>query len=79
LGLYKLALEKNADPQPPLETSIAETATLIQNLERVLGEMAELARFDAVLEDLKKMIQSESDLHDETKRKLKEKAIRALQ
>lgn len=79
LGLFKLALDKNTDPKTSLETSIDQTTELIQNLERVLGEMAELARFDAVLEDLKKMIQSESELNETTKRKLKEKAIRALQ
>lgn len=79
LGLFKLALDKNSDPKPSLETSIDQTTELIQNLERVLGEMAELARFDAVLEDLKKMIQSEMELNETTKRKLKEKAIKALQ
>ncbi len=79
LGLFKLALDKNTDPVGVLETSIAEMTTLIQNLERVLGEMQELARFDSVLEDLKKTIKAEMDLLEETKRKRKEKAIRALE
>lgn len=79
LGLFKLALDKSADPAVPLETSIDELATLIQRLELVLGEMAELARFDAVLEDLKKTIKAESDLLEETKRKRKEKAIKSLE
>lgn len=79
LGLFKLSLDKNANPQSPLETSIDETGVLIQQLEQVLNEMAELARFDAVLEDLKKMIKSELDLQEETKRKRKEKAIKALE
>ena len=53
--------------------------TLIERLEAILGEMAEMARFDAVLEDLKKTIKAEMDLLEETKRKRKEKAIKALE
>jgi hypothetical protein len=79
LGLFKLALDKNTDPKLSLETSIDETTLLIQNLEQILSEMAELARFDAVLEELKKMIKSELELRDGTKRKIKEKAIKALE
>jgi hypothetical protein len=52
---------------------------LIERLEEVLGEMAEMARFDAVLEDLKKIIKVETELFEETKRKRKEKAIKALE
>lgn len=78
LGLFKLSLDKNTDPTTPLETSIDEMTSLIERLEEVLGEMAELARFDAVLEDLKKTIKAETDLLEETKRKRKEKAIKAL-
>ena len=79
LGLFRLALEKETDPTVPLETSIDETTTLIERLEAILGEMAEMARFDAVLEDLKKTIKAEMDLLEETKRKRKEKAIKALE
>ena len=79
LGLFRLALEKETDPTAPLETSIDETTTLIERLEAILGEMAEMARFDAVLEDLKKTIKAEMDLLEETKRKRKEKAIKALE
>ena len=78
LGLFRLALEKTTDPSAPLETSIDETTSLIERLEEVLGEMAEMARFDAVLEDLKKTIKAEMDLLEETKRKRKEKLIRSL-
>jgi hypothetical protein len=79
LGLFRLALEKETDPIGPLETSIDETTALIERLEAILGEMAEMARFDAVLEDLKKTIKAEMDLLEETKRKRKEKAIKALE
>ena len=79
LGLFKLSLDKNTDPTTPLETSIDELTSLIQHMEEVLGEMAELARFDAVLEDLKKTIKAETDLLEETKRKRKEKAIKSLE
>ncbi len=79
LGLFRLALEKETDPTIPLETSIDETTTLIDRLEAILGEMAEMARFDAVLEDLKKTIKAEMELLEETKRKRKEKAIKALE
>ena len=79
LGLFRLALEKETDPTVPLETSIDEMTTLIERLEAILGEMAEMARFDAVLEDLKKTIKAEMDLLEETKRKRKEKAIKALE
>ncbi len=79
LGLFKLALDKSTDPTAPLETSIDELTTLIEHLEQIRGEMAEMARFDAVLEDLKKTIKAEVELLEETKRKRKEKAIRALE
>ena len=79
LGLFRLSLDKGTDPNPPLESSIDETTTLIQKLEEVLGEMAEMARFDAVLEDLKKTIKAQVDNLEETKRKRKEKAIKALE
>lgn len=79
LGLFRLALDKNLDPIPALETSIDEVTVLIERLEAILGEMAEMARFDAVLEDLKKIIKIEQDLFEETKRKRKEKAIQSLE
>ena len=79
LGLFRLALEKDADPTSSLERSIDEMTSLIEKLEEVLSEMAEMARFDAVLEDLKKIIKVEQELFEETKRKRKEKAIQALQ
>ena len=79
LGLFKLSLDKSTDPTVPLETSINEITALIERLEQVLGEMAEMARFDAVVEDLKKTIKAEMELLEETKRKRKEKAIRALE
>ena len=79
LGLFRLALEKELNPRGDLESSIESTTTLIRQLESVLGEMAEMARFDAILEDLKKTIKSEMDLLEETKRKRKEKAIKALE
>jgi len=78
LGLFKLALDKGTDPTTQLGTSIDELTVLISQLEQVLSEMAELARFDAVLEDLKKTIKAEMELLEETKRKRKEKAIKAL-
>ena len=55
-------MEKSTDPTEPLTASMEETTVLIQRLEQVLGEMAELARFDAVLEDLKKTIKAELEL-----------------
>ena len=79
LGLFRLALDKELNPRGDLENSIESTTTLIRQLESVLGEMAEMARFDAILEDLKKTIKSEMDLLEETKRKRKEKAIKALE
>lgn len=79
LGLFKLALDKNTDPASPLGSSIDETTTLIQQLELVLGDMAELQRMDAMIEDLRKLIKNEQELQQETKRKRKEKAIKALE
>ena len=79
LGLFKLALDKGSDPRIALESSIDETARLVQQLESVLGDMAELARFDAVIEEFKKLLKSETDLLDETRRKRKEKAIKDLE
>ena len=79
LGLFRLALDKSTDPTASLGTSIDELTNLIARLEEVLGEMAEMARFDAVLEELKKTIKDEMNLLEETKRKRKEKAIKALE
>ena len=78
LGLFRLALDKNIDPTVSLETSIDETEALIERLEAVLSEMAEMAKFDAIPEELKRLIKAELELLEETKRKRKEKAIRAL-
>ncbi|WP_373650673.1 hypothetical protein [Schlesneria sp. DSM 10557] len=79
LGLFRFALDKSTNPASSLETSINQLSTLIARLEEVLGEMAEMARFDAVLEELKKTINDELKLLEETKRKRKERAIRALE
>ncbi len=79
LGLFKLSLDKNTDPTTPLETSIDEMTTLIRRLEQVLSQMAEMARFDAIPEELKKLIKAEIEILEETKRKRKEKAIKALE
>ena len=62
-----------------METSIDQTTQLIERLEQVLSEMAEMARFDAIPEELKRLIKAELELLEETKRKRKEKAIRALE
>lgn len=79
LGLFKLALDKSTDPTVALGTSLDEITTLIQHLEAVIAEMEELGRFDSAVEELKKMLKSETDLYNETKRKRKEKAIQDLE
>ncbi len=78
LGLFRLALDKNIDPTVSLQSSIEETEALIERLEAVLSEMAEMAKFDAIPEELKRLIKAELELLEETKRQRKEKAIRAL-
>ena len=48
-------------------------------MELILTEMRELAKFHEVVEQLKANIKSLQDLHEETKRKRKENAIKALE
>lgn len=79
LGLFKLALDKAADPTTSLGTSLDELTALITHLEAVIAEMEELGRFDSAIEELKKLLKSETDLYNETKRKRKEKAIQDLE
>ena len=79
LGLFKLALDKSSDPTTSLGTSLDEITALIQHLEAVIAEMEELGRFDSAVEELKKMLKSETELYNETKRKRKEKAIQDLE
>jgi len=79
LGLFKLALEKNTDPTGSLDEATDTLDSIIEKMELILTEMRELAKFHEVVEQLKANIKSLQDLHEETKRKRKENAIKALE
>ena len=53
--------------------------SMIEKMELILTEMRELAKFHEVVEQLKANIKAQQDLLEETKRKRKENAIKALE
>lgn len=78
LGLFKLALDKSTDPTGPMDDATDELDSMIQNMEQILSEMRELAKFHEVVEQLKANIKAQQELLEETKRKRKENAIKGL-
>ena len=79
LGLFKLALEKNTDPTGSMDEATDTLDAMIEKMELILVEMRELAKFHEVVEQLKANIKAQQDLLEETKRKRKENAIKALE
>ncbi len=79
LGLFKLALEKNTDPTGSMDEATDTLDSMIEKMELILIEMRELAKFHEVVEQLKANIKAQQDLLEETKRKRKENAIKALE
>ena len=79
LGLFKLALEKNTDPTGSMDEATDTLDSMIEKMELILTEMRELAKFHEVVEQLKANIKAQQDLLEETKRKRKENAIKALE
>lgn len=79
LGLFKLALEKNSDPTGSMDEASDAIDAMIDKMEQILSEMRELAKFHEVVEQLKANIKAQQDLLEETKRKRKENAIKALE
>ncbi len=79
LGLFKLALEKNTDPTGSMDEAADTLDSMIGKMELILVEMRELAKFHEVVEQLKANIKAQQDLLEETKRKRKENAIKALE
>ncbi len=79
LGLFKLALEKNTDPTGSMDEAADTLDAMIEKMELILVEMRELAKFHEVVEQLKANIKAQQDLLEETKRKRKENAIKALE
>ena len=79
LGLFKLALEKNNDPIGSMDEATDTLDSMIEKMELILTEMRELAKFHEVVEQLKANIKAQQNLLEETKRKRKENAIKALE
>jgi len=79
LGLFKLALEKKTDPTGSMDEATDTLDAMIEKMELILVEMRELAKFHEVVEQLKANIKAQQDLLEETKRKRKENAIKALE
>ena len=78
LGLFKLALDKSADPTGSMDDATDALDSMIQTMDQILAEMRELAKFHEVVEQLKSNIKAQQDLLEETKRKRKENAIKGL-
>ena len=79
LGLFKLALQKNTDPTGSMDDAADTLDSMIEKMDLILAEMRELAKFHEVVEQLKANIKAQQDLLEETKRKRKENAIKALE
>ena len=79
LGLFKLALEKGTDPIPSIDATTETLDSMIERMQQILNEIRELAKFNEVIEQLKANITALQDLNEETKRKRKENAIKALE
>jgi len=79
LGLFKLALDKTTDPTGSMDDAAESLDSMIEQMELILSEMRELAKYHEVVEQLKANIKAQQELLEETKRKRKENAIKALE
>lgn len=78
LGLYRLAIEKNSDPLPEIESSIELLDAMLVRMKSVLNEMQDLLEFHEAIEMLKNLIEREKELSEETKKFRKNKLLDRL-
>ncbi|QDV18033.1 hypothetical protein Pan153_26890 [Gimesia panareensis] len=78
LGLFRLAIEKNNDPLPEMQTSIELLNAMLTRMQSVLDEMQDLLEFHEAIEMLKTLIEREKELTEETKKYRKNKLLDRL-
>lgn len=78
LGLFRLAIEKNNDPLPEMQTSIELLNAMLTRMQSVLDEMQDLLEFHEAIEMLKNLIEREKELTEETKKYRKNKLLDRL-
>jgi len=78
LGLFRLAIEKNTDPLPEIQTSIELLNAMLNRMQNVLNEMQDLLEFHEAIEMLKNLIEREKKLTEETKKYRKNKLLDRL-
>lgn len=78
LGLFRLAIEKNNDPLPEMQTSIELLNAMLTRMQGVLDEMQDLLEFHEAIEMLKNLIEREKELTEETKKYRKNKLLDRL-
>ncbi len=78
LGLFSLANTQGRDPVPAIREAEGQLTSVIAVLERVLLEMKKLETFHEAMELLKAIMESQSEIAEETKTQRKERALRAL-
>ncbi|MEQ8855579.1 hypothetical protein [Gimesia sp.] len=78
LGLLRLAIEKQNDPLPEMQTSIELLNAMLNRMQSVLDEMQDLLEFHEAIEMLKNLIEREKELTEETKKYRKNKLLDRL-
>lgn len=78
LGLYRLAIEKQTDPLPEIQSSIELLDAMLARMQSVLNEMQDLLEFHEAIEMLKNLIEREKELTEETKKFRKNKLLDRL-
>jgi len=78
VGLFRLANEKGNDPIPRIDDSTAEIDTMLVHMRAVLKEMQDLVKFHEAIRNLKKIIDDEQAVRNETKRRRDADTIKKL-
>lgn len=78
LGLFRLAIEKDNDPLPEIQTSIELLDAMLVRMQNVLNEMQDLLEFHEAIEMLKNLIEKEKELTEDTKKFRKNKLLDRL-
>lgn len=78
LGLFKLANEKGDDPVPRIDASTEAVASMLAHMRAVLAEMEELVKFHEAVQQLKRIIEDEERIGDDTQNLRKKSRLQQL-
>lgn len=73
IGKFRQDNEAGNDPKPRIDLSIDSLETMLLHMRQVLAEMSDLAEFHEALKDLKKLIEQQEKLLEDTKGEQKDK------